>query len=101
MNPKNAQYIPATIIGPYEAEKSARLTDIDQYTFLVTNEANKISVRQAFFALYGIMPKSVSIIMIKPKFRGQNGRRKKLPGKKAVVTLKKGTKIDISKYSAA
>lgn len=101
MNLKNTKYVPAKIIGPYEAEKSARLADIDQYTFLVTNDATKISVRQAFMALYGITPKSISIIKIKPKFRGQNGRRKRLPGKKAIVTLKKGTKIDLSKYSAA
>jgi len=86
------------ILAPYETEKSVRLAAHDQYTFLVAPNATKIGVRQAFMELYGMKPVKVTMVTTKAKFRGQNGRRKKAAGKKAIVVLPKGAKIDLSKF---
>lgn len=86
------------ILAPYETEKSVKLAASDKYTFRVAGDATKISLRQAFVQLYGITPVKIAVITTKAKHRGQTGRQKKSAGKKAIITLAKGTKIDLSKF---
>ncbi len=89
------------ILGPHETEKSVRLAAVDQYTFWVDPDATKSAVAAAFQRRYSVKPTGVTIMTTKPKFRGQTGRRKRAPAKKAIVTLKKGTKIDLSTFPSA
>ena len=66
------------------------------YTFIVDNKATKIDVKNAVRTTYGVLPKMVRIVNVegkKVRFGGFAGRRK--DSKKAFVTLKPGTTIDI------
>lgn len=91
----------STIIAPYETEKSVRLATRDQYTFLVAPGATKPAVASAFFHLYGVKPLRVTTMRTNEKYRSQSGARKKPSLKKAIITLKQGTKIDLSTFTAA
>jgi large subunit ribosomal protein L23 len=65
------------------------------YTFLVAPESNKALVRAAIKALYGVTPRKVNILNIRPGRVRVRGRLGKTPGKKkALVYLRAGDKID-------
>ncbi len=84
------------IIYPLVTEKTASLTAIDQYVFVVRTDANRIEVRNAVRAMYGVTPVSVNIQKVKGKkvrFGRKFGRRK--DWKKAIVTLPKGKSIEV------
>jgi len=76
-------------------EKAARSAEHNAYTFNVATNANKNEIKKAIKMIYGVMPIRVTTTQIKEKIvflRGKLG--KKQGGKKAVVYLKKGDKIE-------
>ncbi|MCX6740575.1 MAG: 50S ribosomal protein L23 [Candidatus Parcubacteria bacterium] len=77
-------------------EKATNLVGLNKYSFKVNKSANKIEVKNAMKALYGVEPVSVNIINERGK-RISYGRikGKKSNWKKAIVTLKKGEKIEV------
>lgn len=81
---------------PHVSEKAAVLMERGVYTFDVPVSAEKVSVRKAVEALYGV--KVVGIRMVrhagKPVFRGKRQTARNT-WKKALVTLAKGQKIDL------
>lgn len=82
--------------SPRITEKVSRLMELDTYTFDVLLSATKQKVKDAIFARYNVMPISVNMLAVKAKkkfTRGRLGRTAR--GKKALVQLKKGDKIDI------
>jgi large subunit ribosomal protein L23 len=84
------------IVRPLVTEKSAVMAAVGQYMFVVTNDANRVEVRDAVRALYGIVPTSVNIQRVRGKhvrFGQRMGRR--VSWKKAIVTLPKGKTIDV------
>ncbi len=84
------------IIRPHVTEKSAVLADAGQYVFVVKRNANQVQVAQAIKAMYGVQPVKVNIANYKGKkvrFGRVQGRQN--DWKKAIVTLPKGTKIDV------
>jgi large subunit ribosomal protein L23 len=84
------------LIRPMVTEKATNLSSVNQYVFMVANDANKISVTKAISEVYGVLPISVNIIKMKGKKvnRGRiTGKRKDF--KKAIVTLKKGESISV------
>lgn len=84
------------IVRPLVTEKSAVMASVGQYMFVVTNDANRVEVRDAVRALYGIVPTSVNIQRVRGKqvrFGQRMGRR--VSWKKAIVTLPKGKTIDV------
>jgi len=81
---------------PVITEKTATLADESKYTFEVDERANKVSIKKAFQVIYGVLPEKVSIINTAPKSNSRL-KVKKRAYKKAIVTLKKGETIDISK----
>jgi large subunit ribosomal protein L23 len=88
----------ARILGLRVTEKSAKGSELGAYTFNIPTTVNKIEVAKAIKKLYGVTPIKVAITkrMKKVKMiRGKMGT--KSGGKKAVVYLKKGDKIDFAK----
>ncbi len=91
--PESLGYI---ISHPLVTEKSAVLASQGTYVFVVSTRANKIQVRNAIKALYGIIPVSVNIQNVRGKavrFGRHKGQRNSW--KKALVTLPKGKSIDV------
>lgn len=82
---------------PRVTEKSVGLAGLDKYVFVVDGKANKPETKKVIEAIYGVKVKDVNIVNVKgkPKRLGRSmGRTSNF--KKAVVTLKKGHKIDIA-----
>lgn len=89
------------IIKPVISEKANYLTDLrGAYSFLVDTKANKIQIKDAVEAAYGVKVAGVRTMIYAPKVSAkytkkglQVGKTNKL--KKAIVTLAEGEVIDI------
>lgn len=84
------------LITPRISEKAAVLSSAGKYVFDVPVTANKIEIRKAVEALYGVKVKDVNTL----RGIGKNVRRGRITGrrnrwKKALVELQKGQKIDL------
>ena len=85
---------------PVLTEKATMLTEkLNRYTFQCDHRANKLQIKSAVEAMYGVTVASVntSVVVGKMKTRSTkagmvSGRAAKL--KKAVITLKEGEVID-------
>jgi len=80
---------------PIITEKALSGTEKNIYVFKVGKETNKIEVKKAVEKGFGVKVETVNILNVKPKtvrFRRQEG--KKSGWKKAIVTLKKGEKLE-------
>jgi len=88
--------VASIILGPVVSEKTAQLSDKNVLVLRVANHANRIEVRNAFRELYKITPVSVNMMNVRGK-RVQFGRihGKRSDYKKALITLPKGTRVDI------
>jgi large subunit ribosomal protein L23 len=85
------------IKAPVITEKATALSALDKYTFKVDLNANKIQIRQAIQAIFGVTVVKVatSILPGKTKRRGKDiGTRSDV--KKAIVTLKPGQQIEFN-----
>lgn len=85
------------IVRPLATEKATALAKNGQYVFEVEGRANKIEVKKAIRALYGVDVISVHTAWVKGKtvqFRRRTGRTK--DWKRAVVSVKPGQKITIA-----
>lgn len=77
-------------------EKSGLLQDLGKYVFSVDRDATKSEIRQALKTAYKVDAVAVNTISEKPsRRRFRNRITFKQGGKKAIVTLKAGQKIDI------
>ena len=88
---------PSVLKHPRVTEKTAMQAEGRVYTFDVFPSANKVIVAKAIKTQYGVTPLAVRIINVKPTrvfVRGKQGVTSAI--KKALVTLKKGDKIDLS-----
>ena len=80
---------------PRITEKGSRLQESNAYVFQVAKGAGKNEIKQAIFQLYKIKPIRVNILAIPEKKINSRGRvGVKTGGRKAVVYLKKGDKIE-------
>lgn len=80
---------------PVISEKSFAATDNDKYVFLVEKSATKIEVKKAVEKAFSVHVTDVNTIIVKGKvkrFGRVFGQRKDF--KKAIVTIKKGEKIE-------
>jgi len=96
LQPMTAGEAYKVLLHPVLSEKSTREEQLGKYTFLVDMNSNKIEVKKAIKSLYGVWPKSVNISITegkKKRFGRIFGRRKSY--KKAIVTVKKGDKLDV------
>jgi large subunit ribosomal protein L23 len=97
--PEQLEYYRRLIIAPVVTEKTMRLIDTEnKYTFRVHPDANKIEIRRAIEALFGVRVEDVNTMRVRGKTRRYGWRYP--PGrtsawKKAVVTLAPGDRIDV------
>lgn len=85
----------AIIKNPRVTEKGSMLMERNVYAFDVMDNANKSEIKKAVSLLYKVTPVKVNIIQVKAKktfVKGKAGM--KSGGKKALVYLKKGDKIE-------
>jgi len=91
----SSSYVADVILRPRITEKSGLLSQQGIYTFEVITSATKNAVTRAVFATYKVMPVKVAMINLPSRKVVVRGRRGVIPGtRKAIVTLKKGDKID-------
>jgi large subunit ribosomal protein L23 len=84
------------LLAPRITEKAALSSERGAYVFTVASNATKVDVKKAFFQVYGILPRKVTMTRIPKKNTFIRGRRgTKGGGKKAVVYLPEGQKIEI------
>jgi large subunit ribosomal protein L23 len=91
----------SVIIKPVISEKANYLTDLrGSYSFLVDPKANKIQIKKAVEAAYGVKVADVNTMIYAPRVSSkytkkglQVGKTNKL--KKAVIKLVEGDVIDI------
>ncbi len=81
---------------PVVTEKSTSLLADNKYTFVVDPRANKTEIKQAVEKVFKVKVEKVNTMNVKGKIK----RVRRIPGrtpdtKKAIVTLKKGDKIEI------
>ncbi len=84
------------LVRPHLSERAVGMGEKGRYVFVVARHANKLQIREAVKALYGITPVAVHMINV----RGKKVRFGKTLGKtrawkKAIITLPAGSKIDI------
>lgn len=91
----------SVIIKPVISEKANYLTDLrGTYSFLVDTKANKIQIKKAVEAAYGVKVADVNTMIYAPRVSAkytkkglQVGKTNKL--KKAVIKLAEGEVIDV------
>jgi large subunit ribosomal protein L23 len=85
------------LLRPWVTEKTAVLASMGHYVFLVQPDATRVAVRRAVQALYGVRPMDVRMQNMRAesiRFGRRLGKRK--AWKKAIVSLPKGTSIDVN-----
>lgn len=84
------------LVKPLITEKATYLASLGKYCFAVSKDSNKIEIKKAIKALYGVEAKDINIINQKGK-RVTYGRvrGKTKSWKKAIITLKPGDKIEL------
>ncbi len=81
---------------PHITEKSSMLAENGQYVFVVDGAATAPEVKKAIVATYKVKVASVHMINTKSKEKRMGRSIGIKPGfRKAIVTLKKGEKLDI------
>lgn len=90
-----ASFSTDVIIRPRITEKSGMLSQQGVYTFEVTKHANKSMIASAIKSAFKVIPVKIAVINLPAKNVFVRGRRGVVSGtRKALVTLKKGDKID-------
>ncbi|MBI4433237.1 50S ribosomal protein L23 [Candidatus Uhrbacteria bacterium] len=82
------------LLAPHLTEKSSVLAERGQYTFLVSRDAEKVTIARAVAERYGVHPVRVAIVHLPGKVvrSGKtSGVRSSI--RKAIVTLRAGEKI--------
>lgn len=81
---------------PVVSEKSVAMSEDRKYVFLVEDHATVSEIKKAVEGLYGVHVIGTNVVNLKPKPK-RYGRSVKLEarGKKVIVTLKEGEKLDI------
>lgn len=85
-----------SIKNPRITEKASYAAEGNVYIFNVAGGANKNELKKEIFKLYKVKPVKINILSVPRKqvfARGKKGT--KSGGKKALVYLKKGDKIEI------
>ena len=79
-----------------QTEKSTNLEKNRQYCFLVATSSNKIEIKRAVEEIYKVKVQAVRTFILPGKLKKVRYQYGYTPDqKKAVVTLKEGSKIDV------
>jgi len=83
--------------GLIRTEKGGMLNLMNQYLFWVAKDANKIEIKKAVEEIYKVKVDNVNTLTVRGKFRRvRYALGKTAEWKKAIVTLKEGSKIDVT-----
>ena len=85
------------IIKPVIPEKATTLSAFSQFILSVPMNSKKSQIKGAVESLFGVNIKKINVIISKgkiKKFKGKKGKRNNT--KKAIISLEKGQKIDIT-----
>jgi large subunit ribosomal protein L23 len=83
--------------GMIRTEKGANLLPLNKYLFWVDKSSNKIEIKKAVEDIYKVKVDGVNTVMMRGKSKRVRYAMGKTPDwKKAIVTLKEGSKIDIA-----
>ena len=83
------------IKNPRITEKASNSFEHNVYTFDITQSANKTEIKKAIFTLYKVKPTKVNVLTVPKKNIMSKGKAGvKGGGRKALVYLKKGDKIE-------
>jgi len=84
------------LVRPLITEKISDLAALGKYSFEVTRNANKLSVKKAISSVYGVKVRDVRMINVQGKnvrYGRHAGRTK--DWKKAIITLAPGEKLEL------
>lgn len=85
------------VVSPHITEKGTIISGYNQYIFRIADGANKIEVKRAIANLYKVEVAKVHILYAQSKSRRVGKTEGRKSGfKKAIVTLKEGSKIDLA-----
>ncbi|MFC1577072.1 50S ribosomal protein L23 [Candidatus Omnitrophota bacterium] len=83
--------------GLLRTEKGSRILPLNKYLFWVDRKANKIQIRRAVEDIYKVRVEKVNSVTVRGKLkRLRYDIGKSSDWKKAIVTLKEGSKIDVT-----
>lgn len=88
------------LLKPIITEKAETLSEgSNKYSFLVNKKANKIQIKKAIEAKYGVKVSSINTINMPSKAKSRNTKSRVLVGrvssyKKAIISLKDSGTID-------
>lgn len=83
--------------GLIRTEKGSLILPMNKYLFWVGSDSNKIEIRKAVEDIYKVKVDSVNTISMRGKLkRVRYAMGKTSDWKKAIVTLKDGSKIDLT-----
>lgn len=83
--------------GLLHSEKGSTLLPFNKYVFEVYKDANKAEIKKAIELVYKVKVKDVNTMIMSGKWRRVRFKPGKTPDwKKAIVTLRKGDKIDVT-----
>lgn len=87
------------ILAPHTTEKTASISEDNQYVFKVAASATKFQVREAIERLFKVRVQGVGIVNVKPK-RKVRGRiaGQRSGWKKAYVSLQPGETLDLMSH---
>ena len=86
------------ILSPIVTEKSTNLSEQNKIIFKVHNKANKKNLKTNIEKIFKVNVIKVNIINKKTRIKTTRGKKVRVKGfKKAIITLKKGQNIDLTK----
>jgi large subunit ribosomal protein L23 len=91
-----------TLIKPQISEYSLKLAQGGRFSFVVERDANKPQIQKAIERVFGVEVTDIRTAVIPAKtYRVGKARmeRRTTRGKKAIVMLKEGQKIDLFEFS--
>lgn len=83
--------------GMLRTEKGSNLMPLNKYQFLVASRSNKIEIKKAVEQIYKVKVDGVNTMVVRGKAKRVRYALGMTPDwKKAIVTLKEGSKIDVT-----
>lgn len=85
------------VLSPHVTEKATLMGEQNKYIFRVAKNVSKVDIKKSVENLYKVEVEKVRIVYAKSKLRTVGRRQGRKPGfKKAIIDLKKGSKIDLA-----
>ena len=85
------------ILQPVVTEKSTNLSEQNKIVFKVPNSSNKKILKKNIEKIFKVNVTKVNIVNKKNREKISRGKKIKIKGyKKAIITLKKGQRIDLT-----